>query len=206
MHHNSLQNMCTQLNWQSNIHGIDKKKHLLNLTIQQNPRSSVGVHIPIHTTEIHEALNTLPPLLPSNTTGLQAPHLHIISWLCLQNFLSSGTTIPFSRPFQFCFLLIMLQRNHQITRVYTGMWFSFSVWRIPKSSGLLAKQNSYVSHFQTHTQPKQWERQQVCICELGMDMIKQNLKLRMIVRNFRILNHSFLQLKCSCLNTNHPDL
>lgn len=59
---------------------------MLNLTIQQqNSGNSVGLHIPIHTTGVHEALSTLLPLLPSNTTGLQGSHLYIVSsWLCLQ--------------------------------------------------------------------------------------------------------------------------
>lgn len=61
---------------------------MLDLAIQQQiPRSSVGLHIPLHTTGVYEALSTLLPLLPSNTTGLQAPHLYIGSfWLSLEKF------------------------------------------------------------------------------------------------------------------------
>lgn len=111
----------------------------------------------------------------------------------------------------------MPQRNHQITQVYIGIYFLFLLedtqeslfmyW--PSMSAALAKLNSYVFHFQTHIQPKQvslkdnYKYASVSWEWARWDKI-QNQKL--IVRNFRILSHSLLQLKCLCLNTNHPDL
>lgn len=73
-------------------------------TQQQNPGSSAGLHIPIHTKVVHEALSTLPPLFPSNTTGLQA-HLYIVSsQLCLQQISLTWNNYTVFKAFPVLFL------------------------------------------------------------------------------------------------------
>lgn len=139
---------------------------MLNLTMQQeNPGSSVGLHLPIHTTGVQEALRALPPLLPSNITGLQAPHLYIVSfWLCLKKISLIWNNYTVFKAFPvLVFTNNAAKKPSNNTGLYRNVIFFFCMedtqellfryW--PSMAVALAKLISCVSHFQAHTQPQQ---------------------------------------------------